>query len=248
MGRFLTPAKIVLLALAQIYLKSDVTWPSTSAILHVLISRIVLDATESDELLLNQDGDSILDLEQALAGQQSIIPGRGVWDLLLKRIWKITCSDGLDDFISALPHLLGKTRDQLLQERDEGIASGPAGRVIRTSPLGAFIRRCSLEWHRLQFHDSIAIWTDFVAYRMPSKAAFVRRNPRALQNAFDANFEDFGIDLSHPLASMMYRPLLEDAEQINSLAINHDTEKLMEFQVSEMQSRLISSKKDCANI
>lgn len=239
MGRFLSPAKIVLLALAQIYLRCDVAWASTGTILHTLISRILLDAAEADEYLLQEDGDSILDLEQVLTGQQSTITGRSVWDLLLRDIWTINCSDALDDFIGALPELLGKTRDQLLQERDEGVTPGPAGKVVRTSPLGAFIRRCSLEWHRLQFHDSMAIWTDFIAYRMPSKTAWAGKGVQAGQNVFDSNFDDFGIDPSHPLASILYRPLIDQVEQKTNFAINHDTDKLMEFQVSEMQSRLI---------
>lgn len=237
-GRFLTPAKITLLALAQIYTKGQVPWSSTSTVLNLLINRIVLDAADQDEVLLQDDSDSILVLEQALAGQQSLMPGKSMWDLLLEHIWSIRCSDDLDDFIGAGPQLLGKTRDQLLQERDEGVIT-PAGKVVRTSPLGAFIRRSFLEWHRLQFHDSMTIWTDFVAYRMPSKAAFLRKHPQAVHNAFDANFDDLGIDPSHPMVGIMFRPLLQDADQKLSFTNNYDTEKLMEFQVSEMQSRQI---------
>ncbi|KAK5099871.1 APC5 protein [Lithohypha guttulata] len=235
MGRFVTPSKVVILILARLYLKNSVPFSGTTKVLDVLMSKILPDASDRDDSVQQQDGEDILDLEKALAREQSAIPGRSIWDLLLKDMWTIDCVDALDDFITQTPLLLGKTREDLLRERDEGVVPEPAGKVVRTSPLGTFIRRCSLEYVRLQFQDSVALWTDFVAYRMPSKAAFTRRNPHALHNAFDVNLADLDIDISHPLASLMYRSLVDDGDTTQTSASTYDVEKLMEFQVSEMQ-------------
>lgn len=240
MGRFLTPSKIALLVLAQIYVKGSIPLSGTAKVLNVLVSRILFDSNDSEEFLRQQDGESVLDLERALAGQQSVMPGRTAWDLFLKHLWGIDCADALDWFISEMPLLLTKTREEMLKERDEGILLEPAGRVVRTSPLGAFIRRCSLEYLRLQFHDSAALWMDFVAYRMPTKGAFTRKNPHGLRNAFDVNLADLGIDASHPLASIMFRPLLDRAEEQGKISSTYDSERLMEFQVSEMQSKYVA--------
>lgn len=237
MGRFLTPSKIALLVLAQIYTKGSIPFSGTARVLDVLISRILLDASEPHLHEHRQDQGSILDLEKALSGQHSAIPGRTVWDILLKDLWAIDCADALDWLISETSSQLIKTREELLKERDEGLPSHPGGRVIRTSPLGAFIRRCSLEYLRLQFQDSTSLWLDFVAYRLPSKAAFTKKSPRSLRNAFDINLADLDIDLSHPLASIIFRPLLHDAEDSQKSFSTYDSEKLMEFQVSEMQSK-----------
>jgi len=237
MGRFLTPSKVALLALAQVYSKGSIPLSGTARVLNVLISRILLDSKESDELLQQQVGDTVLDLEQALAGQASAIPGRTVWDLLLKGLWAIDCADALDWFISETPLLLGKTRDELLKERDEGLPPQPAGKIVRTSPLGLFIRRCSLEYLRLQFQDSTALWMDFIAYRMPSKGAFTRKNPHVLRSAFDSNIADLEIDTSDTLTGIMFRRMLEDVDGQQKTYSTYDCEKLMEFQVSEMQSK-----------
>lgn len=237
MGRFLTPSKIVLLVLAQIYCKGLVPLSGTNIILNVLISRILPDSRDADELLRQQDNDTILDLERALAGQASAISGRTVWDLLLKQLWAIDCADALDWFITDIPSLLGKTRDELLKERDEGLPPQPTGKIVRTSPLGVFIRRCSLEYLRLQFQDGTALWTDLITYRMPAKGAFIRKNPQTLRNAIDCNLADLEIDASHPLTGIMFRRMLEDVEDSQKTFSTHDSEKLMEFQVSEMQSK-----------
>lgn len=237
MGRFLTPSKIAILVLARIYTEGSVPLPGTSLVLNVILSRILPDSEESAELLEIHAKDSILDIERGLAGQPSAVPGRTVWDLLLKKLWEIDCADNLDAFITNLPQLLGKTRDQLLKERDEGLRPTSAGRIVRTSPLGLFIRRCCLEYNRLQFQDSVAVWMDFVAYRMPTKGAFTRKNPRAAPNSFDVNLSEMGVESSHPLAGIMFRSIIESSGTHKNAYSNTDAERLMEFQVSELQSQ-----------
>lgn len=237
MGRFLTPSKIVLLVLALIYTEDVVPTSSSETVLNLLIFRIIIDSISSAELLDQYSHGSILDLERDLAGQPSVVPGRSVWDLLLKKLWSIDCSDALDAFITNLPALLAKTREQLLRERDEAIEPVRAGKILRTSPLGVFIRRCHLEYTRLQFHDTAALWMDLVAYRMSTKSAFVRKNPGVLQNGLDVNLTHLGIDASHSLASIMFRPMMDSIENDRMKTFSKfDLEKLMEFQVSEMQS------------
>lgn len=237
MGRFLTPSKITILILALVYTEGSVPLSGTSTVLDVILSRILPDSSDSAELLEIHVKDSILDIERGLASQSSVVPGRTVWDLLLKKVWNIDCADALDAFMTNLPQLLAKTRDQLLKERDEGLPPTLAGKIVRSSPLGMFIRRCCLEYNRLQFQDSVAVWMDFVAYRMPTKAAYTRKNPHSLQNAFDVNLSEMGIDSSHPLAAIMFRPIIENSTNQKNAYSNTDAERLMEFQVSELQSK-----------
>lgn len=236
MGRFLTPSKITLLALAQVYTEGQVPLSSTTPVLNVLISRILLDSDEFQELLEQYESDSILDIERALASQASAIPGRTVWDLLLKKLWAIGCADALEVFIGEIPKLLAKTRDQLLKERDEGVPPAEAGKIVRSSPLGIFIRRCNLEYSRLQFQDTVSIWLDFVAYRMPTKGAFTRKDPHCLQNSLDVNLAELSIDATHPLAGIMFRSMMDRNDTENKPYSTYDAERLLEFQVSELQN------------
>lgn len=239
MGRFLTPSKIAILILAQIYSEGLIPLPGTSVVLQCILSRVLPDSDEAAELLESHAKDSILEIERELAGQPSAVPGRTVWDLLLKKGWEIDCADALDAFISNLKLLLAKSRDQLLRERDEGLPTIPAGKIVRTSPLGFFIRRCCLEYNRLQFQDTVTVWIDFVAYRMPTKGAFTRKNPRLLPNAFDVNLSEMGIESSHPLAGIVFRSIIENSGNPRNAYSNTDAERLMEFQVSELQSQEI---------
>lgn len=232
MGSFLTPAKITLLVLIVVYSDGIVPVSQNIAFLSFITQSIL---PEPEDSVTQSDTDqSIHDFEQGLNGQISSVPGRTIWDLLLKRLWALDCAAALDEFIDHLPLLLDKTREQLLRERDEGIAPEPAGKIQRTSPFGVFIRRCYLEYTKMQFQDSVAVWLEFVSYRLPTKQAFDRKNPHEARHALDVNLQDLQIDASHPLAGIVFRPLV-DQQQSDRAFSSQDVEKLMEFQVSEMQ-------------
>ena len=234
MSRYLTPAKITLLALSLLYAEDVVPTSEAKSVLAFILAQ-VLPTNKSS----NHDFEPAVPIavfESALSGHPSARPGRSLYDLLLRKLWAVDCSDALDAFITNLPLLLTKPREQILRERETGEVSEQAyGRILRTSPLGAFIRRCNLEYMRLQFQDSIALWQDFIAYRLPSRQAYEKKNPSVARTAIDANFEDLQIDGSHPLAQIMYGRLAEVVQDSDSAYSAHDVEKLMEFQVSEMQ-------------
>lgn len=241
MSRFLTPSKIGLLALASLYADGVVPTSETTAILSFLISHILPDASHPSELpgAGTNHAVPITAFEATLAAHGSGIPGRTIWDLFLKKLWSSNCADSLELFMSNIPLLLAKSREQLLHDRESGEESSEQrGRIQRTSPLGAFIRRSHLEYTRLQFHDAGALWQTFLAYRLPTKQAWERRNPSIGRSSLDANFSDLYIDSSHPIAQIMYGQLATEAEDERSLS-TYDVEKLLEFQVSELQSTVI---------
>lgn len=239
MGRFLTPSKIALLVLAQIYIKGLIPFASTGQVLRFLLSRILFDADASDRDIFSEDVGSVSDIEHSLFDQPSVVPGRSIWDLFLKYIWAIDCADALEWFISDMSQYLGKSREELLKGRDEGLTPEPNTKVVRTSPLGLFIRRCAIEYMKPQFQESMVLWLEFVGYRMPTKASFARRNPQLVRNTFDSVLSDLEIDYNHPVAGIVLRPLIENMESECKPYSIYDSEKLMEFQVSEMQSELL---------
>ncbi|RMZ78540.1 hypothetical protein DV737_g3837, partial [Chaetothyriales sp. CBS 132003] len=240
MARYLTPSKVALLALGLLYHEGVVPTSESTVVLSFLLAHILPDSKHAASAI--EDLEHILPIsvfETALSKHVSIMPGRAISDLLLKRLWAIDCSDALDHFFQMLPGVLAKSRGQILMERETGVtmAEGTYGRIVRTSPLGAFIRRCHLEYTRLQFQDAITLWQDFIIYRAPTRQQFERKNPPHghNHNLLDANLAELQIDTSHPLAHIMYRPLLEPDKQLHYGYSTRDIEKLMEFQVSEMQ-------------
>lgn len=240
MGRYLTPAKVTLLVVALIYAEDLVPTSAATTVLTFLLDHIAPTTTSSEpppEAARTELALPISLFESTLSPYPSAWrPGRSLYDLLLRRLWTVDCSHALDAFITNLPCLLTKTREQILLERETGEESDqPHGRVLRTSPLGAFIRRCYLEYTRLQFQDSIALWEDFISYRLPTRQAFEKKNASGARTGLDVNLAEMQLDSTHPLAQIMYSRLAEDDRDDSGAFSIYDVEKLMEFQVAELQ-------------
>jgi anaphase-promoting complex subunit 5 len=239
MSRYLTPPKVALLALALIYAEGVVPSSETVPILSFLISHIVPTNPESSHATLS-DAKYVVkveDFESALSSLPSAIPGRTLWDLFLRKLWSIDCSHALDQLISNALSVITKSREQLQRERDEGLLPDPFARISRSSPLGAFIRRVHLEYTRLQFSDAAALWQSFMQYRRPTRHAFEKKNPNDRRNSLDVNLAELQLDSSHPVAQMLYGHLRDGEHGTEDFMSTYDVERLMEFQVSELQRR-----------
>lgn len=240
MARYLTPSKIALLALAVLYTEDVVPVSEVVSVLSFLTSQIITNRSKSSHRPPDSDAKyvtKIEDFELALAPLSSAIPGRTLWDLFLKRIWSIDSSHALDQLTSTGLSLVTKSREQLQREREEGISPEPNGRVSRTSPLGAFVRRIHLEYTRLQFSDAATLWQRFILYRKPTSVAFEKKNPLDGRSSLDVNLSDLQLDSSHPIAQLLYGGLDQVDSEVEGLTSTYDVERLMEFQVSELQSK-----------
>jgi anaphase-promoting complex subunit 5 len=262
MGRYLTPAKVALLTLIVLYAEGVVPNAETISVLSFLTSQIVTDGPRSSRRFSTSAPPStrsytpspastppcissdichvtrIEDFERALSSLSSAIPGRTLWDLFLKKLWTIDCSYALDQLISNALSLVTKSREQLLRDRDEGIPPSLASRISRTSPVGAFVRRAHLEYTRLQFSDAATLWQKFILYRSPTRLAFEKKNPLEGGSPLDVNLSNLQIDSSHPITHILYGGLENSGDDVEeNFTSTHDVEKLMEFQVSELQRK-----------
>ncbi|KAJ5999127.1 hypothetical protein N7451_006937 [Penicillium sp. IBT 35674x] len=235
MTRYLTPWRVSLLCLITVY--TDGFVPNSSAI-HVLsfLTAGLFPLDPADKQWEKHYLSSIAELEEVLSGHESSVPGRTIWDLFLKKLWSLDSLDALEWFFSNhLPTLLTKTREQLLQDRDNGLAPEPDGmRLSRSSPLGAFVRRAYLEYTRLQFHDSVKLWSGFVKYRLPTYHIYARRNPSDSHDPVDINLFDQGLDSASYLSRVVYGNI-DDEERDEGVVGIKDAERLVEFQVGELQ-------------
>jgi anaphase-promoting complex subunit 5 len=238
MSRYLTPSKVALLALALLYAEGVVPSSETVSVLSFLISHLVPDTSKSSASPSASSSYviKIEDFEGALSSLPSAIPGRTIWDLFLKKLWSIDCSYALEQLMSNAPFVITKSREQLQKERDEGLPPEPCGRISRTSPLGAFIRRAHIEHTRLQFSDAAALWQSFVLCRRPTRQAYEKKNPPDGRNSVDVNLSDLQIDGSHPIAQILYGSLDTEDDDADRFSSTYDVERLLEFQVSELQS------------
>jgi len=237
MSRYLTPSKVGLLALISLYSDSVIPSAATIPILSFLVSHLL--PSEPGQLCTastvpKQRNKAIIDdLQQVTIGHASGIPGRTVWDLLLDKLWEVNSFDALHVFFNHLSSLLEKPREE---QDAENIGAQKASRIrlSRASPLGAFVRRSQLEFTRLQFHDGVALWKSFVIYRNPTLLQWRRRHPGGGDNT-DVNLQEAASEPTDRIRNVVYGGPEIEGRKETSFSTD-DVEKLLEYQVDQMQS------------
>jgi anaphase-promoting complex subunit 5 len=241
MSRYLTPSKVALLCLVSLYTEGIVPNTSAVSVLSFLVSHILPvrpGDSEKPPRAFNRDRNhavSMDELEEVLAYHASSIPGRSVWDLLLRKMWSLDCCDALESFFADIHSIVEKPREELIYERDNGLAPVIDRMLLsRSSPLGAFVRRAQLEFTRLQFHDSVKLWRGFIKYRLPTYRAWARRHPSGGQSAVDTNLAELGLDSGSYLGQVIYGSIEYDSDDEAGISTK-DVEQLLTFQVEELQ-------------
>ncbi|KAI1176399.1 anaphase-promoting complex subunit 5-domain-containing protein [Nemania sp. FL0916] len=252
MSRFLNPAKIGLLALIELYTSKSVPTSSILDVLsfitsHLIDNDISSSASSSSDRWRRAENTvslvvSISDFEKVLMPHTAAsgIPGRSLWYAFLHKLWEIDSLDALHEFFDNCSTLLVKTKDELRQDAEIGIPP-PAPDVIqlsRNSPFGAFVRRSQLEFTRLRFHDAIELWKDFVKYRQTTAAYYRKKTPAFQRLSFDtvllAGESEWGSGVE-AIASVVYGDMLKDDLNATMPVSTDDIEKLLEFQIDQMQ-------------
>lgn len=249
MARYLTPAKVGLLALISIYSDSRVPIAATIPILSFIVGHLLALGRPDGEPVIegvcahSSFLDAVEDFQKATITHASAIPGRTIWDLLLKTLWEINSFDALDVFFQRSNASLVRTREEQTHDAERDFEPPIEGQIrfSRTSPVGVFLRRAQLEFTRLQFHDTVSLWQAFVRYREPTLHMWRKRNPRAGETSFDINIESAGLDWGERLTGVVYGPLLNESSRLENTVSTDDVERLLEFQVREMQSMFACS-------
>ncbi|KAI9819380.1 MAG: anaphase promoting complex subunit 5 [Phylliscum demangeonii] len=241
MSRYLSPSKITLLTLLSLYVDSLVPVHATVPILSFIIDQLVPQEAPSSNyhsISPSKPRTFILPIEQfqnACADHASAVTGRTIWDLLLRRLWHIDSLERLHEFFEKMGNMLALTREELRAEAAEGAPRPPSNRILfsRASPVGGFVRRAQLEFVRYQFHNVVALWKSFIAYRQSTWPAWKKRNQSASRLSFDTNLDD--PVPQDRLARAMYGGEPEQLDLGATAVSTEDLERLLEFQVDEMQ-------------
>ncbi|KAK3662139.1 APC5 protein [Elasticomyces elasticus] len=214
MARYLTPARIGLLILTEQYLSGHLASGARLKVLSFIASHIVASTgNDGQAAVISLDADAA-DFLSSLSGLPSDVPGRTAHDALLQRLWKL---DGLDAL-----HTLFEVMNQIVTPASE--SEHTQKQVSRASPLSQFIRRCSVEFTRLQFADSQQLWAAFVSWRSSTYDSWAQRNPD------DAARYKQGAE-----AMNEHQPTkLRDAEEGHYMSAE-DTNDLITFSVHHLQ-------------
>ncbi|KAF7905920.1 hypothetical protein EAF00_000199 [Botryotinia globosa] len=244
MTRYLTPSKIGLLILIELYTDGVVSTSSTISILSFVLAQLLPSSSVKQAGKASTPQYPVLDLEafETLLKQHSAAsghPGRSLWDHFLAKLWKVDSLDALHEFFARLNNLLAKSREDIKKDGEMGIPP-PSGDMIllsRISPFGSFLRKAKIEFERLKFGDVLQLWTTFMRWRQPSKAYWARRGRVvgiwAGDRVLTEGEEDWGLEETETLAHIAYGGL--EQENAAGPVSTDDVEKLLEFHVEQMQ-------------
>ncbi|KAL2121913.1 hypothetical protein VTJ04DRAFT_2368 [Mycothermus thermophilus] len=253
MLRYLSPSKIALLSLIQIYLEGAISNDGIVPIIDFITSHILDSgvgssfATPADQWSRAESAirlaASIGRFEEVLTPFPAVdrLPGRNLWDRLLEKLWAIDSLHALHDFFDELPgRCLAKTKKELREMAERG-EPPPPPRVLLTvnSPFGTFVRKAHLEFAKLHFDRVAELWKAFVRYRQPTAAYWRRRNPNHSRLSFDAVLEggqeEWGAHTDNVAVAAYGRMLLVDDQDPAPPVSLDDVESLLEFQIEQVQ-------------
>ncbi|KAK5998929.1 Anaphase-promoting complex subunit 5-like protein [Cladobotryum mycophilum] len=252
MARYLTPAKIGLLVLIELYIEESVPSDAVLPVLSFVTSHLMdhdPNGPTSTQLTRWNKAErtvslviSIKDFEKLLGSYPFLMgmPGKKLWDQFLNKLWAINSLHALEDFFENLSAMFSKTKEELRSEGLDPDEPEPGVKLSRNSPLGAFIRRARLEYQRLRFHDCTELWKDFVRYRQPTAHYQKKKNPDFGRYSFDnvlllGELEDWDSDQVAGLASVAYGDMLTGDHSSCLPVSTDDVENLLDFQIEQMQ-------------
>ncbi|KFG83437.1 anaphase-promoting complex protein [Metarhizium anisopliae] len=253
MARYLTPAKVGLLALVELYTEeavpSDAVLPVLSFITSHLLDHDSTDPLSSQEARWAKAERTvslvitIKDFEKVLGSYPFLMgmPGRKLWDQFLAKLWEINSLDSLNDFFERIKEMLVRAKGERRKDDDgDPEQVDKSIRLSRNSPFGAFIRRSRLEYQKLRFHDCTELWKAFVRYRQPTAHYLRRKNPSFGRLSFDnilllGEQGDWDPASVSALAAVAYGDMLIGDESSTIPVSTDDVESLLEFQIEQMQ-------------
>lgn len=265
MARYLNPAKIGLLVLMQLYVEEAIPSDAIVPVLSFITSHTMgheaggTATTQAARWARSERTVSLIisikDFEKLLGSFPFVMgmPGRKLWDQFLTRLWDINSLDALNEFFENLELLLAKTKEELRKLSEAGVPDMEEGiQIARNSPFGVFIRRAMVEFQRLRFHDSAELWKDFVRYRQPTAHHQKRKNPNFNRLGFDnvlstGAAEGWSPESVAALTSVTYDDMLT-SDHLGTVGVStDDIELLLDFQIEQMQSKLLKPTTNNAN-
>ncbi|KAH0497181.1 hypothetical protein TgHK011_004510 [Trichoderma gracile] len=252
MARYLTPAKVGLLVLVELYAEEAIPSDAVVPVLSFIASQVMAydpsgpAASQTTRWTKAERAVSLVisfkDFERLLSSYPFLqgLPGKRLWDQFLNKLWGIDSLYALEAFFDHLSSVLSKSKDDLRKEGLDPDQLEPGVKLAPNSPLGAFVRRARLEYQRLHFHDCTELWKDFVRYRQPTCHYQKRKNPEFSRYSFDnvllrGELEDWDVDKVASLASVAYGDMLA-GDHTGTLSVSiDDVENLLDFQIEQMQ-------------
>lgn len=226
MSEYLTSSKICLLVITAIYCQGHVPAERAISVLSFIASRLQPGShvdVQSQKSSLNLE-DIANQTKALLEAHTSVRSGGNLWREFVLTLQRIDNLDSLFDFFTSL--------EQLFTAR---YAADGGLQVIltKTSLLGAFVRRCCLEFEKLSFQNAIALWQHFEGIKKSiggdiSLAEELKESTGALD----------GVEAADAASGGRISRILSSNQAHDSTRKSYDLERLLDFQIHQMQSKI----------
>jgi len=230
--RYLTAQKISLLVLTRLYCSSTLPSSATIPVLSFILAGTIPAASSSaraQSTSTSVQQDAIDSFEHVLQGHASSMPGRTLLDLFLKHMWEINSFDALHTLFDSIKDLMdAPPTDTQDGEAPDGIY------LSKTSPLGAFVRRAHVEFTRLQFDDSMRLWSSFIKYRAPT-AQWTKRLAGLASSGVDTVITEMGLKPGDAVYEVAYGHLYGEEEDKEAGSSLDDLDRILDFQLDRLQ-------------
>lgn len=238
MPRYLTAQKISLLVLVKLYCNSDFPPSAKIPILSFIVSFSIPPAVSYARAAHSSDEHSrslsIEAFDNVLHSHASGMPGRTLMDVFLKHMWEINSFDALNDLFDNIDQLLVRPKQPSPDVSSEDLQDQVI--LSKTSPLGVFVRKTKLEFTRLQFDDSMKLWSEFIKYRAPT-SQWTKRLAGLASSGVDRNAAEMSLCPGDSLYDVAYGALAKEGEDQN-MSVD-DFDRMLEFQLDKLQRESI---------
>jgi anaphase-promoting complex subunit 5 len=230
--RYLTAQKISLLVLTRLYCSSTLPSSATIPILSFILSNSLPSTSSSARAQRSTtQRDAVLSIdgfEDVLQEHASSMPGRTLLDLFLKHMWEMNSFDALHALFDGILELITPpptgSQDEEMPDRIY---------LSKTSPLGIFVRRAHLEFSRLQFDDSMKLWSAFIKYRAPT-AQWTKRLAGLASSGVDAVASEMDLRPGDSIYEIAYGHLEAQEEEGEGASLD-DLDRILDFQLDRLQ-------------
>lgn len=238
MARYLTPAKISTLILVESYLQNRENPDVDVKLLGIITNQLVDNTTN---VLYDKEHSPIAGtttnvgppedasaFASPLAAIPSDIPGRTYYDFFIQAAWIIADLDQL--------HQLFDRAYSILNPED------PAERKLTpASPIGHFVRRCNVEWTRLRFADSLALFNAYKIYILSTWDSWTRTQPEAAKAYASKAANNESVPGAESTASLSTTPMISNDDIDIALSISiHSLQKRGARVPPELRAKLRS--------
>lgn len=160
-------------------------------------------------------------IKQQTQHLDSNMPGRRVFDYIMKTLWSLYSFDDFDNYMKLI------CARMIRGYHKEGCDKCPL-QISKTSVLGRFIRQCYIDYLNLKFTEAESLWRATLRYRADSLEDWRRRFP----HAGELNVDDsvFALVKSAEVQSAIF-------SQLPAGLSKADIDGLCEWQISRMQVR-----------